>query len=175
MRSMEPQRHIYIGLGSNLQDRIGQLARAVKAIETQIGPVLERSSIYESEAWGLEAQDNFMNAAIEVRSALDPRAILDRLLAIELQMGRRRKEKWGPRLIDLDLLFYQDRIIQEADLVVPHPQLHLRNFVLIPMLEIAPDWVHPIYQRSIEELYWQAPDAGEVYIFQKNWPVLPEM
>ena len=162
---------IFIGLGSNLDQPIRQLNKARQLIEQQIGAILNKSGLYESEAWGLQDQDNFVNAVIEVHSLFPPHNLLQKLLAIEAEMGRIREEKWGPRLIDLDLLFYGQLVLEEKDLILPHPHLQLRNFVLIPMLEIAPEWQHPVLEQSIEELYWNSPDKGEVYFLNKNWPV----
>ena len=130
----------YIGLGSNLDDPERRIARAVENLEalpdTQ---VTARSSLYRSAPLGPPDQPDFLNAAVILRTALGPRDLLGRLKAIERDQGRKPGPRWGPRVIDLDLLVYADAVIDEPGLVVPHPGIALRNFVLLPLREIAPD------------------------------------
>ena len=143
----------YIGLGSNLGDRRANLRRAVCEIERLEGlRLIALSSFYESKPVGPEDQPDFMNAAAAVRTPLAPRSLLETLQTIEAAMGRRRLERWGPRNIDLDILLYDDFVLSEPDLVVPHPLMHLRRFVLAPLCEIAPDARHPVLGMSVREL-----------------------
>ena len=161
---MGKQQFIILHLGSNMGDRIGHLAKALSLINEQVGMIHQQSSYYETEAWGLTDQDDFINQAVRLESSLSPQALMTRVLEIEEQMGRVRLEKWGPRIIDIDILFYGEKIIQSPLLTLPHPRLHLRNFVLIPLLEFIPDFIHPEFKKSIEELYLESQDESEVIL-----------
>jgi 2-amino-4-hydroxy-6-hydroxymethyldihydropteridine diphosphokinase len=129
-----------IGLGSNLGDKVAHIDRAI-ALLTRDGSVRElaRSRYYRTAPWGYTEQDWFVNACLRVATALSPRELLARCLAVEEAMGRKREVRWGPRIIDLDILLYGDRAIDEPGLVVPHPQIGARAFVLVPLLDVAPD------------------------------------
>lgn len=151
---------VYLQLGANLGERADSLASAVQQIEARIGPVLLASKQYETPAWGLTDQPDFLNQVILVDSALDPWLVLQTILDIEKNMGRQRKEKWGPRLIDIDILGIDDLIIDSPDLTIPHPWLHRRLFVLEPFAEIAPHWVHPILLLTVKELLDQLLGEG---------------
>ena len=134
-----------MGLGSNLGDKIGQLEKALAALaEIKRTRVTAVSRFYRTAPVGKTDQDWFVNAAALLETGMKPRELLGELLDIERRLGRVRNEKWGPRLIDLDLLFYGDRVIEEEGLTAPHPLLDQRRFVLVPLAEIAPDWVHPV-------------------------------
>jgi dihydropteroate synthase/2-amino-4-hydroxy-6-hydroxymethyldihydropteridine diphosphokinase len=132
----------YLSLGSNLGDRLQNLRDAVAALERAGVLLLDLSPVYETAPWGLTDQPPFLNMAVAARTSLEPRALLRLLQQIERDLGRLPAERWGPRLIDIDLLFYDDLVIEEADLVVPHPRLHERAFVLVPLVEIAPRLQH---------------------------------
>ncbi len=149
---------IFLGLGTNVAPKKAYLSAVKAYIEEEVGPVVQASSLYETAAWGKTDQSDFMNQVIEIQSHLSPIALLDTVLAIEKKMGRVRIEKWAERIIDIDLLFYGQEMIQEARLVVPHPFIAVRNFVLAPLVEIAPDFIHPLTELSIAELYEQCPD-----------------
>lgn len=140
---------IYLLLGSNLGDRLGKVKEAAKLIEKFIGPIGRRSAFYETASWGNTDQPDFINQVLLVNTELTAREVLDQALAIEVELGRVRHEKWGSRIIDIDILFYGNAVIEEADLKVPHPHLHERAFVLIPLQEIAPQLVHPVFQESV--------------------------
>ncbi len=130
----------YLGLGSNLGDREGYLRRAVELLGQEAGIEVERvSSIYETEPVGFTDQPRFLNQVVEVKTTLDPAALLARALAVEAALGRVRGERWGPRVIDVDLLVYGDAVVREPGLEVPHPRLAERAFVLVPLAELAPD------------------------------------
>lgn len=143
---------VYILLGSNLGESKQNLVRANQLIKNTIGSIDRKSSLYKTAAWGKTDQAAFINQVILVRTKLNAREFLQELLAIETQMGRVRINKWEPRVIDLDILFYGKQILQEEDLVIPHPQLQNRKFTLIPLVEIAPNFVHPVLKKNMEEL-----------------------
>lgn len=132
---------VYIGLGSNLGNRIAHLAQARGAIEKQAGEIRAASSIYDTAPWGPVPQDNYLNQVIRVATALQPRELLDVLHEIERAAGRDRKNevRFGPRTLDLDILIYGDRMIDEEGLTIPHPRITERAFVLVPLAEIASD------------------------------------
>ncbi|HHY91656.1 MAG TPA: 2-amino-4-hydroxy-6-hydroxymethyldihydropteridine diphosphokinase [Clostridiales bacterium] len=115
--------------------------------------LLKTSAIIETEPYGYTDQAPFLNGACIVETVLSPRELLDQLLAIEREMGRKREIRWGPRIIDLDIIFYEDQVIQEKDLIIPHPDAHNRTFVMGPISEIAPHFVHPICQKTVREIY----------------------
>lgn len=142
----------YLLLGSNLGDSRKLIDSAIALINNRIGPVKSQSSYYRTAAWGKTDQPDFINIALEIETKFTAAKLLKEVLAIELDLGRIRHEKWGARLIDIDIIFYSNDIIEELDLKVPHPEMHNRKFVLAPLNEIAPNYVHPIINRPIEEL-----------------------
>ena len=143
----------YIGLGSNLDEPAQQVLKAIERINSHGQIELKaQSSLYKTEPFGQIEQDWFINAVIEVRTSLPPHALLKVLLETEKSMGRVRKEKWGPRTIDLDLLLYEDLVVQEENLTLPHPGIPERGFVLVPLDEIARDRVHPKLNQTIGTL-----------------------
>lgn len=139
---------IFILLGTNLGDRLRQLLRAKQAIEKQVGEILMASSIYETAAWGVEDQPAFLNQVILIKSGLSPIDCLNHTQQIELDLGRVRLEKWGQRAIDIDLLYFNDEIINYPNLIIPHPFIPERRFTLAPLAEIAPDYIHPVYKKN---------------------------
>jgi 2-amino-4-hydroxy-6-hydroxymethyldihydropteridine diphosphokinase len=143
---------VFLLLGSNLGDRGTYLQKAVTLIETDLGPVSKKSSIYETAAWGKTDEPNYLNQVICVNTELSARQVLEKVLNIENKLGRVREEKWGSRIIDIDILFYGQDIIREPGLIVPHPELHNRMFTLAPLNEIAPDLQHPVFKKSIFNL-----------------------
>lgn len=143
--------NVYIGIGSNQGDRIDYCIKAITAI-TKFAVIKSLSSVYETEPAGVIDQPDFINCVVEVETALDPYKLLSKLLDIENELGRKRVGTGGPRTIDLDLIFYDDLVVQGEDLTIPHPRAHLRRFVLVPLCEIAPDFVHPILNVSASKL-----------------------
>jgi 2-amino-4-hydroxy-6-hydroxymethyldihydropteridine diphosphokinase len=153
---------IYLLTGSNIGDSAANLHQAFLLIERQIGRVEAASSVYQTEPWGNKDQQVFLNQVLLVQTELSPDQVLKTLLDIEQGMGRNRIVKWEPRIIDIDILFYDQLILSETGLTIPHPLLHQRRFVLTPLNEIAPAYVHPVFHRTISELLAGCPDTGTV-------------
>ena len=145
--------------GSNLGERDSQLRRALVLMEERVGTVLSTSSVYETEPWGNTGQASFLNQAILVSTALSPQDLMQAILDIELVMGRVRREPWGERIIDIDIIFYADEIIAEENLSIPHPRMSVRNFVLVPLAELVPEWRHPVLMQTVRELLDACPDT----------------
>ena len=140
---------VYIALGSNQLDPQQQLLRAIKALHAHPHVAVARcSSLYRTPPWGMLQQPSFVNAVAQLHTTLDPESLLDALIDIENAAGRRRELRWGPRVLDLDLLVYGEQVIDTQRLYLPHPHLHQRAFVLIPLLDIAPDFVIPMHGRA---------------------------
>jgi 2-amino-4-hydroxy-6-hydroxymethyldihydropteridine diphosphokinase len=152
----------YLLIGGNLGDRAAYLALAVQHISALCGRVTSTSSVYETAAWGNTNQPAFYNQAICVETILEAETLLERLLAIELEMGRVREEKYGPRTIDLDILMINDFVVDTPTLTIPHPQMHNRRFALLPLNEIAPALHHPVLDKTIHELLLNCPDTLDV-------------
>lgn len=143
---------VYIGIGSNLGDREKNCSRSVDLLEKNGIVIRQESSLYETIPWGLRDQPLFLNMVIEVETELKPQELLELLKNVEIEVGREKSSRWGPRIIDLDILLYDDITINEETLTVPHPYLHKRDFALIPLCEIAPDVKHPVLQLTMREL-----------------------
>ena len=142
----------WLSLGANLGYPKLQLAQARKLLCERGIIILRESSLYDTTPWGKSDQPDFVNQVLEVETALDANALLDKIIEIETDMGRVRTEKWGPRLIDIDILLYGDQIIETGELRIPHPWLHLREFCLDPLCELEPDLLHPVFKKSMQEL-----------------------
>ena len=149
---------VYLATGSNMGDKAANLAKALELIELYVGNLVQASSIYRTAAWGKEDQADFLNQVMAIDTHLAPEALLLAVMEIEQQMGRERRVRWGERLIDIDILFYGTMISHSQRLTIPHPFIQERNFVLQPLLEIAPDFVHPLLQKNIRELAAACPD-----------------
>jgi 2-amino-4-hydroxy-6-hydroxymethyldihydropteridine diphosphokinase len=143
---------VYLQLGSNLGDRKQLLQDAILAIEKRVGSLVDKSKVFESTPWRVEGQENYLNQIIKVKTILPAEDVLNIVLDIEKQLGRVRIEKWGERLIDIDIIFYNDDIIETSNLCVPHKHMHERMFVLVPLNDLSPDLLHPIYNKTIKEL-----------------------
>ena len=142
----------YLLIGGNQGDRIGTMSKARERIAADAGVIRSCSSLYETAAWGRTDQPDFINQALQVETPLDAPSLLQTLLNIETAMGRKRMEKYGSRIIDIDILFFNDAIIREPGLLIPHPELQNRRFALTPLAEIAPDHIHPIFRLPVREL-----------------------
>ena len=158
-----PHTIAYIGIGSNLGTPGKNCIEAIEKISsTKDIKIISRSSFYQTEPIGEVQQDWFVNSAIKIKTNLSPTHLLSALLNIESAMGRTREEKWGPRLIDLDLLFYGNLILEKKSLTLPHPEIQKRKFVLIPMSEIAESLVHPTLKKTIKTLLQESSDGTVV-------------
>ncbi|MDI6889955.1 MAG: 2-amino-4-hydroxy-6-hydroxymethyldihydropteridine diphosphokinase [Thermodesulfovibrionales bacterium] len=142
----------YIGIGSNLGNRQENCLRAIEILEKRGITVKKKSSIYETEPWGVKDQPRFINMAIEVETGLEPKELLRILKEVEREVGREESFKWGPRIIDLDILLFDALILREDNLEIPHPLMHERDFVLRPLCEIAPERIHPILKVRVCDL-----------------------
>ena len=149
----------YLLIGGNMGDRLANLENAKKAIEKDLGNILYTSSVYETAAWGKENQPAFLNQALLIETKLNAEDVMNTILQIEKNMGRIRQEHLGPRTIDLDIIFFNDQIMNTENLTIPHPQMQKRNFVLTPLNEIAPDFIHPIFNKSIAQLLMDCEDS----------------
>ena len=150
---------IYLLLGSNLGEPIKQLSKAKSFITSKIGPIIRSSSLYVTKAWGNTRQPDFINQVIIINTELTPEKLMDTILKIEASLGRIRKQKNDPRTIDIDILFYNKLILQSKNLVIPHPLMQARNFVLYPLNELSPNFVHPIFNKSIHQLLLTCQDT----------------
>jgi 2-amino-4-hydroxy-6-hydroxymethyldihydropteridine diphosphokinase len=148
----------YLLLGTNLGNRRKNILDAKNAIASRIGRIKKCSSLYRTKAWGFENQPDFLNLVIEVDTDLDPYNLLAEIEQIEKSMGRIRFEKWKERLIDIDILYYDNLVLDKPDLKIPHPQIPNRRFTLVPLCEIAPDSVHPGILKTNYELLKDTPD-----------------
>jgi 2-amino-4-hydroxy-6-hydroxymethyldihydropteridine diphosphokinase len=142
----------FIGIGSNLGDREDNCLQAIELLAREGLAVKKRSSLYETEPWGVKDQPGFINLVVEIETETDPRRLLQVLKIIEQGMGREDTFRWGPRIIDLDILLYDDLVLRDEEIQIPHPSMHLRDFVLKPMNEISPERVHPLLKRSVNDL-----------------------
>ncbi len=142
----------YIGIGSNLGNRQENCLRAIELLQKKGIIVTKRSSLYKTEPWGVKDQPRFINMAVEIDTSLEPKELLKILKNIEKELGREKSSKWGPRIIDLDILLFDDIILNEDNLKIPHPLMQERDFVLRPLCEIAPDIYHPLLKLSMYEL-----------------------
>jgi 2-amino-4-hydroxy-6-hydroxymethyldihydropteridine diphosphokinase len=143
----------YIGIGSNLGDKLENCRRAMEAIGADArNRLVGRSRFYRTEPVGKKDQEWFINGVVAVETTMSPAELMEFLLSVEKGMGRIRQERWGPRVIDLDILFYGDRVLDEEGLQIPHPRLHERRFVLAPLKDMAPGLLHPVFHRTVSQI-----------------------
>lgn len=157
----------YLLLGSNQGDREYFLREARYRL-AQFGTVIAQSGLYETAAWGLENQADFLNQVLQLRTAHSPENLLQSINAIEAALGRIRTEKYGSRNIDIDILYYDDLILELPHLIIPHPRLHLRRFTLVPLTELAPEGVHPLLKQNHKTLLAACPDVLDVTPYEKK-------
>jgi len=155
---------VYLLTGSNLENSYNQLARAESLIHENLGKVTKKSSVYSTAPWGNLNQPNFLNQVIEIQTSFSPYTLMSEILKIEESLGRVRNEKWGPRIIDIDILFYDNEVIS-GNLTIPHPLMAQRKFVLIPLNELASSFVHPVHQKTISQLLIECQDNGNVELY----------
>ncbi|UXX78341.1 2-amino-4-hydroxy-6-hydroxymethyldihydropteridine diphosphokinase [Reichenbachiella carrageenanivorans] len=152
----------FLLLGTNIGDKAHNLLQAREYIIERIGEIIKPSAIYQTSAWGKEDQDDFYNQVLCIQTALSPMDLLVECLAIEKDLGRIRFERWGERLIDIDILYFENEVIETEDLKVPHPELQNRRFTLIPLVELAPDYTHPKMNQTNKHLLACCTDPLEV-------------
>jgi 2-amino-4-hydroxy-6-hydroxymethyldihydropteridine diphosphokinase len=153
---------VFLLLGANLGDRATTLQRALDNIRIDLGAVLKQSALYETAAWGVTDQPTFLNQVLKVLSFFPAAEILEKTQAIENRLGRVRREKWGSRVIDIDLLYFDETVLTTETLTVPHPFLHERRFTLVPLAEIEPEFMHPVFHKTNQQLLAECTDEGEV-------------
>lgn len=160
---------VFLSLGSNLGDRLSNIQQAVSSLSLHEKiTIVKTSSFYETEPWGNKNQGWFINAALALDTDLSCEELLEICQNIEVQLGRIRKEneKWAQRAIDIDILMYDDKIIAIPNkLIIPHPLMHLRAFVLVPMLEVKSDLIHPVYHKTISQMYDELENPEDVYLY----------
>jgi len=142
---------VYLALGSNLRDRLANLKEAIASLTPQMD-VKAKSPVYETPPWGYTDQPKFLNQVIRAKTYVAPEPLLKHLKRLEVALGRQPNFRNGPRLIDIDLLFYDHVILNTPTLTLPHPRLHERGFVLLPLMDIAPEFVHPVLKKNVREM-----------------------
>jgi 2-amino-4-hydroxy-6-hydroxymethyldihydropteridine diphosphokinase len=152
----------YLLTGGNIGNRAGYLKAAEEDIARFCGSILKKSSLYETAAWGKTDQRDFLNQVMLIDTGLFAHELMQKIIGIETNMGRTRSEKYGARIIDIDIIFFNDEVIHEPALIIPHPQMHHRRFVLEPMSEIAPEFVHPVFLKKISTLLKECGDKLNV-------------
>ena len=159
---------VYLLTGGNLGDRLFNLHQCCSFVEKMVGSVVEKSSVYETAAWGITDQPSFLNQVLCIDSKFDAHEILTTVLSIEEKMGRKRIQKMGPRTIDVDILFFNTQTIMSPDLIIPHPEIANRRFVLEPLNEIASSFMHPVLQKSVSQLLAECTDTLKVTLYSAN-------
>ena len=149
----------YLITGGNIGNRQEELNNAARLIQERCGTIIDRSSLYETAAWGKTDQESFLNQALVLETTLNARDLLNEILYIENLMGRDRVEKYGPRIIDIDIIFFNHQVIRENGLIIPHPEMAKRRFVLEPLNQVIPAYIHPIYYKTVSELLDQCDDS----------------
>ncbi|NQY09973.1 MAG: 2-amino-4-hydroxy-6-hydroxymethyldihydropteridine diphosphokinase [Flavobacteriales bacterium] len=157
---------IYAILGGNLGNRVTVIRDACNLIIEKVGPIIEKSSFYETEPWGFESDLAFLNQVIGINTEFEPHVALKKILNIETELGRvRNSEQWIDRVIDIDILFFNNQVIQTDNFIVPHKEIQNRKFVLKPLCEVVPDYLHPVLGVTVKELFLNCTDASEVVIY----------
>lgn len=160
--------YAYLVIGGNMGEREDELSRATKLLEERCGSIIDKSAIFETAPWGKTDQGDFLNQALVLTTGLTARELLKEILYIEILMGRNRQEKLGPRIIDIDIIFFNHQVLNEPDLVVPHPEMSKRRFVLEPLNQVIPAYIHPIYYKTVKELLAECTDPLPVKQIQKQ-------
>lgn len=149
----------YLLIGGNMGNRAAYLSAARDKVNKECGAIVAPSSLYQTAAWGMKVQAPFLNQALKIETDLEAIHLLKKILSIEESIGRKRELKYGPRIIDIDILFFNDEVMNVEGLIVPHPQMQNRRFVLVPLNEIAANEIHPVYQKTIAQLLEECPDT----------------
>jgi 2-amino-4-hydroxy-6-hydroxymethyldihydropteridine diphosphokinase len=152
-----------LGIGTNIGHREENLKEAVIKIKEYIGSVIELSSVYETEPWGFNTEDQFLNMVVMVDTGLSPAGLLEKVQLVETLIGRVKSEiQYTSRVIDIDILFFGDQVVNEGNLIIPHPHIQKRRFVLVPLCEIAPELIHPVLNKTVATLLESCTDSGKV-------------
>lgn len=159
---MEMEIGIFLLLGTNQGDRMENLSRAKDIIELRLGTIVDASSVYKTAAWGKQDQNEFYNQVIELKTDFNPDVLMEQILIVENDLGRIRTEKWGPRIIDIDILFYNDKIVNKSNLIIPHPGIPQRKFTLVPLNEMISKGIHPVLKITMEKLLQECTDTLDV-------------
>jgi 2-amino-4-hydroxy-6-hydroxymethyldihydropteridine diphosphokinase len=157
---------VYLLTGSNVGDKRAMLKQAKNLVAERVGSIQRSSSLYQTQAWGDVEQDDFYNQVLEVRTYHSPDLVLRIIQEIERELGRIRSTPNAPRTIDVDILFYGNKVLKTRDLVIPHPHFHERNFAMLPMMEVNGDYIHPKFQVAVDELYFDSTDTLEVLLLE---------
>ena len=158
-RPLNASHSVFLALGTNLGDRLANLRAAIEALPPA-AIVLAESPVYETPPWGLTDQPAFLNMAVKAKTRLEPEALLATLKRIEQELGRTPAVRWGPRVIDMDILFYDDLVLETPEATIPHPRLHERAFVLVPLADVAPDLRHPVLGKTVAEMLAECDTSG---------------
>jgi len=156
---------VYLIIGGNLGNRMQNIRICQQELRVALGPIVSQSSVYETAAWGNTDSPSYLNQVLFFQTDKTPETVLDICLQTEQRMGRHRTTKWASREIDIDILFYDQEIIEQKHLKIPHPHAHQRRFVMTPMKELAPHFMHPTFQKTIEELWQECPDPLPVALY----------
>ncbi len=164
---------VALSLGTNLGNRLENLTQAIYLINNTVGEIIDTSNIYETEPWGFQCKNFFLNSAATLNTYLSPQNLLLELQKIEKILGRTHKTKdsYQARIIDIDIIFYGNKIIKSENLAIPHPHMHKRKFVLFPLNEIAPTWKHPVYNLAVKQLLEICPDNSEINLYKPKLSV----
>jgi 2-amino-4-hydroxy-6-hydroxymethyldihydropteridine diphosphokinase len=158
-------KEVFLSIGTNLGNRERNLSNALGMLAESTGRISASSSVYETEPWGFDSEDRFLNMVVKVNTVLTPRGLLEKTEWIESVLGRIRNEKrYSSRIIDIDILFYEDQVIDEVNLKIPHPRIAERRFILVPLCEIAPELMHPVIQETVSSLLESCADNCKVLI-----------
>lgn len=166
---MQSSKEIYLLTGSNIEPRLSFLNKANRLIEIEVGPIVNKSSVYESAPWGFDAETPFLNQVLYVKTILSADEVLLRILMIEKELGRKRRGKeYISRKIDIDILYYEKDVIETEELIIPHPRMHMRKFTMLPLAEIAGGFIHPKFKKSNKDLLSICPDNSSVSMINKD-------
>jgi len=156
----------YLELGSNKGNRLLNISKAFVYLNQEIGEITNHSAIYETDPWGFKSSDKFINIAVELKTNLQPHDLLNRIKEFEKKMGRKKiTDKYESREIDIDIIFFNNNIINDNELIIPHPRLHKRKFVLETLFDIIPDYIHPLLNKNIKQLYTECNDKCNVEVY----------